>query len=53
MFLGLFLGGAVAVAVYIAYFNPRYVRAHHRVSAEGGTMVPPEMVRAGSCRTLA
>ena len=42
MFLPLFVGGAVAVAIYVLYFNPRYVKKHHAYT-EAGQMVPPEL----------
>ena len=53
MFLALFLGGAAAVAVYIGFFNPRFVKKHHAVVEAGGTMVAPEVVRSPSSKGAA
>ncbi|EST07941.1 Major facilitator superfamily [Kalmanozyma brasiliensis GHG001] len=42
MFVPFFLGGCAAVALYVAYFNPKYVKEADRLKAEGVDRVPPE-----------
>ncbi|SNX82858.1 probable mfs-multidrug-resistance transporter [Melanopsichium pennsylvanicum] len=42
MFVPFFLGGCSAVALYIVYFNPKYVKTADKLKAEGVARVPPE-----------
>ncbi|KAJ1029291.1 hypothetical protein NDA13_002542 [Ustilago tritici] len=58
MFVPFFLGGCAAVALYIAYFNPRYSRTADKLKSEGVNRVPPEerlypIMLAGPCLAIA
>lgn len=58
MFVPFFLGGCAAVALYVAYFNPKYARTADKLKAEGVNRVPPEerlyvIMLAGPCLTIA
>merc|ERR1712157_120865 len=58
MFVPFFLGGCAAVALYVAYFNPKYARLANKLKEEGVNRVPPEerlypIMLAGPCLVIA
>ncbi|ETS63216.1 hypothetical protein PaG_03002 [Moesziomyces aphidis] len=58
MFVPFFLGGCAAVALYVAYFNPKYARLADKLKEEGVNRVPPEerlypIMLAGPCLVIA
>lgn len=58
MFVPFFLGGCAAVALYVAYFNPKYVKTADKLKTQGINRVPPEerlypVMLAGICLVIA